>query len=402
MIFHYTASQADGKIVEGDTEAQGSTEVLLNLSSKGLKPISVEQRRSLSADGWRFFARSISVSDKVFLTRYLSLILKSGTDLWKAIDILINDIGNPILKALLIEVKYNLEKGNPFYTTFVKYPKFFSPVFVNLIRAGESSGNLIEAFDNLSASLEQEAELKSKISSALIYPIILLVLSFAMLVLMITFSIPKIAAVFLTTNIQPPLFSRIVFSTGLFLNQYIAILLPIFIGLAILIWYFAVKTYIGRKFTYDVGSHLPVVRGLLEKLALYRFTSTLASLMKSGLPIIKSLEITADAVGYEKFRTALLNIANQGIAKGLTIGEAFKKEQAFPAVINNLIAISEKSGHTEEVLRTLAFFYKVEIDISLKILVSFIEPVLLLIIGFVVGGMALAIIVPVYQLVGGI
>lgn len=402
MKFHYIASQPNGRVAEGDINASDSSEVLQFLASRGLRPISIKAVKSFDLSGAQFFGQNISVSDKIFLTRYLSLMLKAGTDLFRAIDILINDFDKPVLKALLTEIKTNLEKGNQFYITFLKYPKYFSPVFVNLIRAGETSGNLTEVLDNLSISLNKEKELRDKIRSALIYPIILLAMSFLMLLLLVVFALPKIANVFLSTGIKPPIFSRVVFSIGLFLNEYGAIVFPSVAVLAVGGWYFFSRVYLGRRIVAALGSRLPIISGVMDQLALQRFTGTLGSLMRVGLPIIEALEITASAVGSDKFKRSLQNIAREGIAKGLTIGEAFRREPAFPLVITNLISVSEKAGHIEEILKTLSTFYESEVDNAVKTLVAFIEPVLLLFIGVLIGTIALAIIIPIYQLVGGI
>ncbi len=403
MRFHYTASQqSDGKIIEGDTDAASPSEVLQVLMSKGLRPISIKSVKSVMGVGGKIFGQTVTVSDKVFLTRYLSLMLKSGTDLFSAINILINDFDKPALKALLIEIRTNLEKGNPFYTTFVNYPNYFSPVFINLIKAGEVSGNLSQVLDNLSVSLTKEQELRSKVTAALIYPVILLGMSFLMLLLLATFALPKIAGVFSGSGFTPPLFSRIVFAVGLTLNQYAIIVFP---AIAIGVfggWYFLLKTNSGKKTMSFIATKLPVINNVMERMALERFASTLSSLMKAGLPIITSLEITADAVGSEKIKASLQRISREGLAKGLTLGEAFRREAVFPLVVTNLIAISEKAGHIEDILQTLATFYESEVDASVKTMVSLIEPALLLMIGLLVGTIALSVIVPIYQLVGGV
>jgi len=402
MKFHYTAAQLDGKIIDGDADASNPAEALQIIAGKGLRPISIKVVKAGSNAGGNVFGQSLAISDKIFLTRYLSLMLKSGTDLFSAINILINDFDKPSLKALLIEIRTNLEKGNPFYTTFVNYPNYFSPVFINLVKAGEASGNLSNVLDGLSVSLAKEQELRSKVTAALIYPIILLIMSFLMLMLLATFALPKIAGVFSGTGFKPPLFSQIVFAIGLTLNKYAAIVFP---GIAIAAvggWYFFAKTYTGKKAMDVISVKVPVINGVLERLALQRFASTLSALMKAGLPVTSSLEITADAVGSVKIRESLMRISREGLAKGLSLGEAFRREEVFPLVVTNLIAISEKAGHIEEILKTLATFYEAEVDAAVKTLVAFIEPVMLLAIGALVGLIAMAVIVPIYQLVGGI
>ncbi len=403
MRFRYTAFDIDGGIVEGDTEAKNAAEVLTWMSSRSLKPISVKSLGGVDNGIFKgVLSQSINNTDKIFLTKYLSLMLKVGTDLFKAIDILITDFDKPSMKGLLTEVRDTLGKGQPFYITFAKYPKYFSQVFINLVKAGESSGTLDKVFEDLSKNLEKEQELKGKIKAALIYPVVLVVLSLLILFLMITFALPKIAETFLSAGIKPPLFSKIVFGVGLFLSKNI-LLVVLFIGSFVtFVWTFFFRTVVGSRIMMETFYRTPVIKDILYRLSIQRFASTLSSLLKSGMPIMQALEITADTVGSPEMRASLIRISRQGLAKGLTLGEAFRKESYFPRVIVNLVSISEKSGHLESILATLAEFYESEIDSSIKIMVSFLEPALLLVIGLIVAVIALSIIVPVYQLVGQI
>jgi len=401
LKFHYIASDPTGRIIEDNYDAQNSYDVLNFLAKKGLRPISIKVARNIDINFKKFFGQKITIEDKIFLTKYLSLMLKAGTDLFKAITILIQDFEKPVLKALLIEIGNTLEKGQPFYVTFSKYPRYFSTVFVSLIKAGEVSGNLEEVFYNLSVSLQKDQELYGRVKSAFIYPIILMSVSALILLLLVSFALPKVADVFLKSGFKVPLFSKIVFAVGLFVNDYKLIIFSGIFVLVVSLWYFFSKTVPGRQIVSRFINKTPLVNKVMKEMALQRFASTLASLMKAGLPILDSLEITADSVGSEELRQALLRISREGVAKGLTIGEAFRKEPYFPMTITNLIAVSEKAGHTEDILNTLAEFYTTEIDGQVKNLVAFLEPILLLVIGVIIGTIALAVIVPVYQLVGG-
>jgi len=387
--------------MEDNYEAQNSYEVLNFLAKRGLRPISIKIVKNVDINFKKFFGQNVTIEDKIFLTKYLSLMLKAGTDLFKAITILIQDFEKPVLKALLIEIRNTLEKGQPFYITFSKYPKYFSTVFVSLVKAGELSGNLEQVFYNLSVSLQKDQELYGRIKSAFIYPIILMGVSALILLLLVSFALPKVADVFLKSGFNVPTFSKIVFTVGLFVNANKLIIFPLLLIFVISAYYFFAKTLPGRKIVSRFINKAPIVNKVIKEMALQRFASTLASLMRAGLPILDALEITADSVGSEELRQALLRISREGIAKGLTIGEAFKKEPFFPMTVTNLIAVSEKAGHTEEILNTLADFFETEIDGQVKNLVSFLEPILLLGIGVIIGTIALAVIVPVYQLVGG-
>ncbi len=401
MHFHYIASKANSGIIEGDFEADNLAGVLEHLASQGLKPVSVKVRKDFESAGrFNIFSQSVTITDKIFLAKYLALMLKVGTDLFKAIDILIADFDKPSVKALLIEIRLTLEKGQPFHSAFAKYPKIFSPVFINLVKAGEASGNLEKVFEQLSVSLQKEQELRHRIKAALTYPIILLLASVLILIFLVGFALPKIANVFSSSGFEPPTFSKIVFTIGIFAGDYLWFILVFFTVITVGIWFLFFKTLSGRRIFYRFIVKLPAVGNVLKKIALQRFASTLSALLLAGLPILDSLEITASAVGFEELKDSLIRISREGVSKGLTIGEAFRREPTFPKVVTNLIAISEKTGHLENILDTLANFYESEIDASVKSLMAFLEPVLLLLIGLVIGAIAMSIIVPIYQLVG--
>ncbi len=385
-------------------EADSSAAVLDWMAERGLKPVSVKAvGKSGLRERWleRVLPgrQAISIEDKVFLTKYLALMLRVGADLFKAIDILIADLDKPAMKNFLLEVKDNLGKGQPFYVAFTRYPKYFSQVFVSLVKAGEISGNLQESFEILNVNLEKEKELRGKVKSALTYPMVLVGISFAVLYLMLTFILPRIAKTFLSGGTEVPTFSKVVFSVGIFLGNYAAFIAPVIVVTFFGAWFLFAKTLAGKRAMDRILRRTPVIKDVLFKLALQRFTSTMASLLRSGMPILEAIETTADAVGSTEVKAALLRISREGISKGLTVGEAFRRETVFPRVVVSLIAISEKSGHMEEVLDTLANFYATESDSSLKTMVSLLEPLLLVVIGIVVAVIALSIIVPVLQLV---
>ncbi|MBI4085996.1 MAG: type II secretion system F family protein [Candidatus Liptonbacteria bacterium] len=396
MLYHYSASDKNGKITEDQLEADNLNQALQYLVAKGMRPLSVKPLRTSRSR----FSKDINTTDKIFLTKYLSLMLKVGTDLLSAVNILIADFDKPAMKTFLLEIRENLTRGRPFYQTFAEHPKVFSVVFINLVKASETSGNLQQTFEDLSVSLQREAELKGKIRSALVYPIILSAMSVVIIGFLVTFALPKIATAFLQTDIKPPLFSRVVFTAGLFIGDNIVVLASILISVVGFATYFFWKNATGRRVMSQMLSRLPLVRKIYRDIAIQRFASTFSALMAAGLPIIHVATITAEVVGSEKFRTSLMRVANEGLAKGLTIGEAFRREEAFPKVVTNLVAISEKAGHLEEVLSTLADFYQSSVESSIHSLLSFLEPVLLLIMGILVAVIALAIIVPIYQLTG--
>ncbi len=396
--FHYLASQKDGKVIESEIEAGNVSDVLKFLTSRGLKPISVKPLERAKEERLAIFKGRVTIDDQIFVFRYLALMLRIGTNLLQAINILIEDFDKPSVKSFLLETRSNLERGMPFHATFAKYPKIFSSVHINLIKAGEVSGNLQSVCENITASLIKEKAIRDQIKNALIYPALLLGISVFILIFLVTFALPKIANVFLDSGFEPPVFSKIVFTIGLFMGK---IWFWIFAGLIIVfaLLFYAYRTSLFfRKLVWSILTDIPIVSEIIKKRSLQRFSATFASLIKAGIPITESLEITADATGNIELKSALLRISREGISKGLALGEAFKREPFFPKMVVNLVAIAEKAGHVENILETLSEFYTGEIDNSIKRLVSLLEPLLLLIIGFVIGTIALAIIVPIYQL----
>jgi len=396
MLYHYLAADKEGKIVEADLDADNIGQVLQYIAGRELRPVNVKAvdiKRSI-----RGLWGGVTTADKVFLTKYLSLMLRVGTDLMSAVNILIADFDKPAVKSILLEIRDNLSHGRPFYEVFAHYPKVFSPVFVSLVKAAEASGNLQKTFEDLSGSLQRESELANRIRAALIYPAILLFAALSISTFLVVFAIPRIAKVFSDSGIQPPLFSRIVFGIGLFINAH---MIGVFGTLVFIILpgiVFLVRNPIGKRLIDQLVTQTPILNGLSRDIAIQRFATTFSALMKAGLPIIQTTRITAEVVGSGEFRMSLNRIADEGLAKGITLGEAFRRENIFPRVVTNLVSISEKAGHLSEVLDTLAEFYTSNIDSKIRSLVSILEPLLLMLMGLLVGTIALAIIVPIYQL----
>jgi len=401
MLFHYTATNKEGRLIEDSGDFKDSETLLEHIKNQGLTPISIKAAKTLSGGiGKGVIGNPINLTDKIFLTKYLALMLKSGTDLFKAIDILIADFQKPAMKMLLMEVRQNLEKGLPFYTTFQSYPNIFSPVFTSLVRAGEASGNLERIFFDLSKSQEKERELKQKIKSALTYPILLVATSLGILVLLVTFAIPRISSMFNTGDMKIPPVTKAIFALSDFMSNHGLAVFGVIIGVIIFLVIFFKKTNPGKKIFNRIIYKMPVINKVMQKNSYQRFCSTFGSLMRAGLPILENLEITALTVGNDEMKEAVIRIGREGLAKGLTMGDAFRKEPVFPQTIRTLVAVGEKAGHTEDIFGTLTEFYETEVDMSVKSLVSLVEPLMLLIMGVMVGGIALAVILPVYQFVG--
>jgi len=399
MRYRYIAAQPDGKMTDGEIDAGSASQVLSWMMGQGYKPISIKAITTEKKNKRQLFASKITLADKVFLVKYLGLMLKVGTDLFRAIDILVSDLDKPALKSFLVEVRTSLSQGKPFHTTFAQYPQYFSPVIINLIKSGERSGNLEAVLYNISINLEKDQALHNQVKAALIYPIILIGIATLVIIFMVVFVLPRIANIFIQSGIEPPLFSRIVFSIGLFMNAHIYIIIPFFIGFGFMVRYLLFQHKTGSQLRERIIARLPIVSTMVQQLAIQQFTSTFSSLLKAGIPVVEALEITASAVNSDELKITLIRIAKEGITRGLTIGEAFRREAYFPRIVTNLITISEKAGHMEVTLETLSDFYTKEVNASVKIFVAFLEPALLLALGLIVGLIMISIIIPITQMI---
>ncbi|MCD6412086.1 type II secretion system F family protein [bacterium] len=404
MLFKYKAITQQGKVVEGEIETESEFEVLRFLKSQELTPISIKEKKAIvekifGASLRQLFKKGISLEDQLFLVRYLGLMLKGGVDLLEALTVLEKDFQNPAIKRFLAFSKESLKKGRSFYESFSAFPHDFSPTFVALIKAGEVSGKLDEVCKILAQNIEREIELKRKLKSALTYPIMLIILAIIVLAVVLTFSIPKIAIIFEEINREPPLFTKIILSLSLVLRKYGIFLLLSIIALLIFLYLFYQRTLTGKRFFQNLIVHLPIVKKVVEKIDVQKFTQNFSAMVEAGVPILQAIEVSRDTLNTPKMKLALDRIAEK-IKRGVTIGEAFLEEKgAFPLTLVSLISISEKAGRLSFTLKELSNFFAGEIDATVKSLTSLIEPIILVMIGGIVGLLALGVIVPLYQTV---
>lgn len=404
MRFDFLASTKDGKIRDGNYEASNKEQVIEYILKQDLTPISIKEgKKSImqKSGGISLFSK-VSASDKILLTRNLSSMIAAGMDILEAIEILYDDAEKPILKKIFSIAKFNLEKGQTLSSVFEKFPKQFSSVFINAIKSGEESGTLEQSLKYLSIQLKKENDLIKKVKSALAYPALLLMASLSIVTVLIVFVLPRITKVFAQSGIELPLPTRILMNISDFvLGNWLWILITL--GIVVVFIRLFKMTQKGQVIMYNITSRIPLVGSLSQKVILSRLARSLASLLKSGTPIIKALKVAADATGNSYYRRELYVMAEKEISKGVSVGGSLKhREEMFPKMFISLISIGEKTGTMETVLDSLADFYEEEVDSSLKTLVSALEPTLLIVMGIIVGAIAISIILPIYSLVGGI
>lgn len=402
-IFIYKALTKEGRETQGEIQADNKELAIDYLKRDQLLPLYLEKKGEGSGKisvflSWGIFQGGVSALDRMFLTRHLAAILKSGINLREALEVLEEDTQKTILKKILNDAKKNLEKGQPLSTTFSAYQKHFSPVFVGLIKAGEASGTLEDALEGLGEQLQRDYELKKKVQSAMIYPAILMTASALIIILLLTFVMPRLTKALLQTKVKLPAITRFLLGLSGVFSANPMITLVIFAGLIIsLVLIFRHPK--GRQFFLAILEKLPISRDLIKKLALSRFTRTFRNLLKSGMPALESLNITAKTVGNLSFENAILSAA-EDVRKGSPLSQAIKKRSyLFPPLVTSIIGVGERTGTLERSLKTISDYYEEEVDRLLKNLVSLLEPLMLIVMGIIIAGIALSILLPIYQLV---
>lgn len=400
-IFIYEGYNRDGAIVKGEYEADTSDGVADYMLRRDLTPVSISPLRG----GKGGLGMSISLFEKItsvdilFLVRNLSATVKAGLSIVEALDILIADTEKKIMKDTLIEVQALVKNGQPLSAGFENYKNDFPPVFLGMLRAGESSGQLAHTLAELGQYLSKEFALRAKVKSALMYPAILLSASVGVVSLLLIFVLPRLTKAFASSGVELPFVTK--FFLGLSSMLTYSFLLDGAV-LVFLIWFFLYfrTTRTGKKFFFWVISHVPVASELVKKVALVRFTRTLGNLMSSGLSAVTSLESSANSIGNQKYEVAI-NAVVDHVKNGISISEALSKfPDLFPRLLVSLTTVGERTGSLSEILVTFSDFYEEDVDNKLKDLTAVLEPALLLIMGILVGSIAFSIILPIYQLVG--
>ena len=386
----------------GETNAPDSEGVAATLAQKQLLPVKIELKSELNTNS-SFSSKNIlerfTVQDRIALIRNLAATIKAGLSLNEALDILIGDATKPIVKVFLLDAQLSIQNGQPLSAVFAKNSHYFPPLFVGMIKAGEASGRLDNALEDLSQHLTKEYKLIRKVKSALAYPLILLVSSLGIISMMLIFVLPKLSKSFAQNNIQLPFLTKILMDVSNALTYSFLLDITVLIGLAAFFVYFA-KSKRGKKVLSYLAFHLPAVKNLVRKIILVRFSRTLGSLIDSALSISESLNLTASAVSNPNYQAAILR-ADKEIKNGIPLSVSLKNEaNLFPKFLTSLVAVGERTGSTGKVLKNFADFYDDDVDGALKDLTTFLEPLLLLFMGLMVGTIAVAILMPIYQMVG--
>jgi len=344
---------------------------------------------------------SIPLAEKLFFIQHLGIMLKAGISLSVTLKTLAKQTDNKRFARIIADISKNVEKGVSFTESLKPHEKIFGQLTINMIESGEISGKLEEVLKRLYIQFKKNHELVSKVKGALTYPIVILVAMGGIGTFMMIAVVPKITAMFKDFNAELPLVTKLLikFSDSLVAN---GLLYLVALVVVILIIVQLIKTKRGRYVFHGLLLKLPIFSPIIKKINLARFARTTSSLLKTDIMIIKSFQIAANVLGNVYYRDALMEISDK-IKKGGTINEVIANyPKLFPPVVTQMIAVGEDTGELDYILEELAEFYEGEIDQTMNNLPAIIEPILILALGLVVGGMAVAVIMPMYTLTSAI
>lgn len=339
----------------------------------------------------------VPVMQKILFVSHLKTMVKAGLSLIDALRILSEEIENKKLKTVIGEIKDGVEEGLQLSEVLAKYPKIFPSIYVSMIGAGETAGKMETALEQVSIQMKKNHELSSRIKGAMMYPAVIVTAMIGISIEVVVFILPKLLIMFKDFKATLPLPTRILIFITDFTAQYGLWLLAVIILLIVLAFWLIKKPKV-KKFVHSVNLNLPIAGIIIKKINLARFTLTLSSLLESTIPIIDATRISSEVLGNVIYKESLLSVS-ESLKKGEALSDILRRfPKIFPPMVTEMIMVGEKSGKTEDMLRELAEFYGNEVDTTMRNFTTIIEPVIILILGLAVAGIAVAVIMPMYSL----
>jgi type IV pilus assembly protein PilC len=393
--FTYTARTAQGELKTSVMEAQSRDDVVAQLRRQRMNVVKVDEQKAVKkAKG------GIKMRDIVIFTRQFSTMINSGLPLVQALDILAKQTENKVLAEVTRAVVFDVESGNTVADALGKHPKAFSELYVNMVAAGEAGGILDTILMRLATFMEKNDALVRKVKGAMIYPGVIMGVAGIAIAVLLIFVIPVFENMFASVGLALPLPTRVVIGMSKFLNSYWwAVIAAGVAGSYAFKGYYASPN--GKLAIDKAMLKFPVLGDVLRKSAVSRFTRTLGTLISSGVSILDGLEITAKTAGNRVISDAIM-ASRASIAGGDTIAAPLQKSQVFPPMVISMIAVGEQTGGLDEMLSKIADFYDEEVDAAVSGLLSLLEPVMIVFLGVVVGGMVVAMYLPIFDMINAV
>ncbi len=398
--FAWEGKTRTGQVQKGEMEGPNQAAVSATLRRQGIMPSSIKERgkgldRDLKIPGME---PKVTTKDLVVFTRQFATMIDAGLPLVQCLDILGRQQDNKTFKKILVQVKEDVEAGSTFADALKKHPKAFDDLYINLVAAGEVGGILDTILNRLAAYIEKALKLKKQIKGAMTYPATVVGIAFVVIAVILVFVIPTFEQMFADFGGALPAPTQFVINLSNFVQDYI---LAIIGGIIFLIFAFKriYRTQRGRAKIDDLALKLPIFGPLIRKAAVAKFTRTLGTMISSGVPILDGLDIVAKTAGNKTVEKAIYKV-RQSISEGKTIAEPLEQSGVFPPMVCQMIAVGEQSGAIDTMLNKIADFYDDEVDDAVSALTSMLEPLLMLFLGTTVGGLVIAMYLPIFKLAG--
>lgn len=398
--FAYKVRDASGKLIEGQLDAEDATLVVGKLRQMGYTPIAVEAKNASKLKGdikIPGLSGRVKMKDIAVFSRQFAVMINSGLSLIRALAILADQTENPDLARIIGEIRLDVEKGVSLSTALAKHPKVFSRLYIAMVRSGEIGGVLDAVLMRLADTIEKQVELRRKVKSAMTYPIVALSICLLISAAMLLFIVPQFKAIYTDLGGQLPLPTRVLISLSDMLKSYFIFVLML-AGVGVFFFRRWINTPKGRIAWDAFKLRMPVFGLLTRKTALARFSRTLAALTRSGVGILEALDIVAETAGNEIVSMALRE--TQGAVKrGDTLARPLEKHEVFPPMVTQMIAVGEETGALDEMLDKIADFYDQEVTATVDALTSLIEPLMIVVMGTIVGGMIISLYLPMFNII---
>lgn len=401
--FNWEARNRSGQPQKGVMEADNISLVEAQLKRFGFTNISIKGEgkgfgKELKIPG--FGAKKVETKDLVVFTRQFATMIDSGLPLVQCLDILSSQQENKTFKDVLIKVKESVESGSTFADSLAKHPKVFDQLYVNLVAAGEVGGILDTILNRLAAYIEKAMKLKKQVKGAMVYPTTIISIAIIVVGVILVFVIPTFAKMFADFGSDLPAPTKFVIALSNFFKKYIIVMIAAFIGLKYALGKYY-ETPVGRKNIDSLALKAPIAGPLIRKVSVAKFTRTLGTMISSGVPIMDGLEIVAKTAGNKIVEEAIYKV-RQSISEGKTIAEPLAESGVFPPMVVQMIAVGEATGAMDTMLNKIADFYDDEVDDAVSALTSMMEPLLMVVLGTTVGGLVVAMYLPIFKLAGAV
>jgi len=397
--FEYQAINAEAQVVTGTVQSNDRSSVIASLTKQGLRPTSVKPvGGNKSQLNLPFLKPKVKSAELVIFTRQLSTMVSAGVPLLRALTTLQTQAG-PALHIVLTAIIKDVQGGGALADALGKHPKVFSDVYVNMVRAGEAAGIVDDILKRLAAQVEKNASMKKKIKSASTYPMVLLVLTTGAFFGLMIFVIPTIGKILKDLggpDAELPVMTQMMLAFSDFMVARWYIILAV-VGITVYVLRKWIKTPGGRLTMHTVSLKLPVFKVLIMKIAVARFTRTFAALIGAGVSVVEALRVTGRALGNELYVREIAT-ATQEVVNGKQLSQAMEGSKLFPAIVSQMLAVGEETGQTDVVLLKIADFYEEEVDTTIDSLSSILEPVMIVIMGAMVGVIAANVMGPIASL----